>query len=81
MCDMLGFDPLYVANEGKLVLVVAKEDAASVLKAMQSHPLGVDSRIIGRVGQEHPGQVTLKTLIGGRRIIDMLVGDMLPRIC
>ncbi len=80
-CDMLGLDPLYVANEGKLLALVAAEEAQLVLDAMHRHPLGQDACIIGVVTSEHPGRVTLKTEIGGRRIVDMLSGEQLPRIC
>jgi hydrogenase expression/formation protein HypE len=80
-CELLGLDPLCVANEGKLVAVVAPEDAESVLAAMCAHPLGADARLIGRVTAEHPGWVTMRTLLGTTRIVDMLAGDQLPRIC
>ena len=80
-CEMLGFDPLYVANEGKLVVIVAPEDADEVLKAMQENHYGKDATIIGEVRVEHPGRVVMKTCLGASRIIDMLVGDPLPRIC
>ena len=80
-CEMLGFDPLYVANEGKLVAIVPAEDADKVLKAMQKNKYGQDATIIGEVGAEHPGRVVMKTILGASRIVDMLVGDLLPRIC
>jgi hydrogenase expression/formation protein HypE len=80
-CEMLGFDPLYVANEGKLVAIVAEEDTDKVLNAMKLNRYGKDAAIIGRVGVEHPGRVVMKTRIGASRIVDMLVGDLLPRIC
>jgi len=80
-CEMLGFDPLYVANEGKLVAIVAAEDADKVLKVMRGNHYGQDAAIIGEVGTEHPGRVVMKTSLGASRIIDMLVGDLLPRIC
>jgi hydrogenase expression/formation protein HypE len=80
-CEMLGLDPLYVANEGKVLVMVAPEDADQVLYKMRQHPLGRDSCIIGRVVSEHPGRVVLHTGIGGRRIVDMLSGEQLPRIC
>jgi hydrogenase expression/formation protein HypE len=80
-CEMLGFDPLYVANEGKMVAIVAKEDAGKILKAMRKHRYGKDAAIIGEVVAEHPGRVVMKTLLGSSRIVDMLVGDLLPRIC
>ncbi len=80
-CEMLGFDPLYVANEGKLVAIVPAEDAAKVLKAMRGNRYGKEAAIIGEVRAEHPGRVVMKTLLGASRIVDMLVGDLLPRIC
>jgi hydrogenase expression/formation protein HypE len=80
-CEILGFDPLYIANEGKMLVFVSKTDAERVLKKMQSDPLGRESCIIGRVVNEHPGLVIMKTCIGTRRIIDMLSGEQLPRIC
>ena len=80
-CEMLGFDPLYVANEGKLVAIVLPEDADKVLKAMRENHYGKDATIIGEVTAEHPGRVVMKTCLGASRIIDMLVGDLLPRIC
>ncbi len=80
-CELLGLDPLYVANEGKLVAIVAPEAAQAVLAAMRWHPLGTEARIIGTVTAEHPGLVTMRTLLGPSRIVDMLAGDQLPRIC
>jgi hydrogenase expression/formation protein HypE len=80
-CEMLGFDPLYVANEGKLVAIVAPEDAEAILAAMRHNAYGKDAALIGEVRQEHPRRVVMKTKIGSSRIIDMLVGDLLPRIC
>jgi hydrogenase expression/formation protein HypE len=80
-CEMLGLDPLYVANEGKVLVLVAPEDADLVLNKMRQHPLGRGSCIIGRVVSEHPGRVVMQTSIGGRRIVDMLSGEQLPRIC
>jgi len=80
-CEMLGFDPLYVANEGKLVAIVPAEDADRVLKAMRENPYGKDASIVGEVRAEHPGRVVMKTHLGSSRIVDMLVGDPLPRIC
>lgn len=80
-CEMLGLDPLYVANEGKLVAVVASEDAEAVLEEMQQNAYGKEASIIGEVRQDHPGRVVMKTTIGASRIVDMLVGDPLPRIC
>jgi len=80
-CEMLGFDPLYVANEGKLVAIVPAEDADRVLRAMRKNRYGKDAAIIGEVGAEKPGRVLMKTPLGASRIVDMLTGDLLPRIC
>ena len=80
-CEMLGLDPLYVANEGKLIAIVAPDAAEDVLAAMRSHPLGRNSEIIGTVTESHPNLVTMKTSLGTARIVDMLAGDQLPRIC
>lgn len=80
-CEILGLDPLYVANEGKLLAFVTPEEADKVLRAMRSHPLGKDSVIIGEVVAEHPRVVVMKSRIGGTRIVDMLSGEQLPRIC
>jgi hydrogenase expression/formation protein HypE len=80
-CEILGFDPLYIANEGKLVAFVAEADAEKVLSAMRSHQSGKESVIIGRVTSGNPGTVVMKTLIGTNRIVDMLSGEQLPRIC
>lgn len=80
-CDMLGMDPIYIANEGKLVAIVAPDAAESVLAAMQTHPLGTKAVIIGEVTADHPGMVVARTAIGGTRIVDLLVGEQLPRIC
>ncbi|MBI2906206.1 MAG: hydrogenase expression/formation protein HypE [Chloroflexi bacterium] len=80
-CEMLGFDPLYVANEGKLIAIVAAEDADKVLEAMKGHKYGAEAAIIGQVVAEHGGRVVMKTLLGTSRIVDMLTGDLLPRIC
>jgi hydrogenase expression/formation protein HypE len=80
-CELLGIDPLYVANEGKFVAVVAPEEAESALVALRSHALGGDATRIGEIHAEPPGIVVLRTTLGGTRIVDMLVGDPLPRIC
>jgi hydrogenase expression/formation protein HypE len=80
-CEILGLDPLYVANEGKLVAVVAPQAAQAVLDAMRTHPLGRDACLIGEVVAEHPHMVIMKTGIGGSRIVDTLFGEQLPRIC
>ncbi len=80
-CDLLGIDPLYVANEGKLVAVVPADQADAALVAMRAHPLGARSAAIGEVREAPDGLVVLRTSFGGTRIVDMLVGDPLPRIC
>jgi len=80
-CEMLGLDPLYVANEGILVAFVPEPEASAALAALASHPLGAGSVRIGRVVPEHPGLVALATALGGTRIVDLLPGDQLPRIC
>ena len=80
-CDLLGIDPLYVANEGKFVAVVASEEADAALAALRSHPLGREASRIGEIRADPPGIVVLLTTFGGTRIVDMLVGDPLPRIC
>jgi len=80
-CELLGLDPLYVANEGKLIAIVAPEAAHTVLQAMRRHPLGSGAQIIGTVKDVHPGLVTMRTPLGTTRIVDMLTGDQLPRIC
>lgn len=81
VCDLLGFDPLYMANEGKVVMVVENEKAGYVLDKMKQHPLGENSSVIGEVVDNHRGMVLLHTEVGGSRIVDMLAGDQLPRIC
>lgn len=81
LCEILGYDPLYIANEGKVVIVVAANDAVKIRGLLREDDLGKDAEIIGEVIGESPGKVCLKTVIGGTRIIDMLVGDQLPRIC
>lgn len=81
LCELLGIDPLYVANEGKLLAFVAKPAAEKVLADMRSDPLGEEAEIIGEVCAEHPGRVHLRTRIGGTRIVSMPAGDQLPRIC
>lgn len=80
-CEMLGFDPLYVANEGKLVAFVRSEDAEKILAAMKQSTYGTDAVMIGKVIEKGKSQVRLKTAIGGTRLVDMLPGEMLPRIC
>lgn len=80
-CEILGLDPLYLANEGKLVAVVPPEEAEAALAALRAHPLGREARAIGRIVETRPGRVVMETRFGGERIVDMLVGDQLPRIC
>lgn len=80
-CDLLGFDPLYVANEGKLLAIVAPQDAEKALEALHQHPLGRDAAIIGRVDTEPSGRVLMRTRYGTDRLVDLLSGEMLPRIC
>jgi len=80
-CEMLGLDPLYVANEGKLVAIVSPAAAETALAALRGHPLGREARVIGRVTEEHRGLVVMRTSLGTSRIVDMLAGDQLPRIC
>lgn len=80
-CDMLGFDPLYIANEGKLLVFVAPEDAARALAALRADRYGRDAAVIGEVVAQPAGRVLLKTAIGSTRIVDMLAGELLPRIC
>ncbi len=80
-CEILGLDPLYVANEGKLIAVVAGAEAKNALRALRAHSLGKEAVIIGEVVSDHPGFVTMKTRVGGTRVVDMLSGEQLPRIC
>lgn len=81
VCDLFGFDPLYLANEGKLVAIVDRKMGEKVLEIMKSHPLGKDAAIIGEVTTEKAGQVILQTKYGGSRMITKLMGEQLPRIC
>ncbi len=80
-CEILGLDPLYVANEGKLIAVVPNEDAERLLSVMRNHPLGRNSAIIGQIVDDHPGMVVIRTLVGGERVVTLLAGEQLPRIC
>jgi hydrogenase expression/formation protein HypE len=80
-CEILGLDPLYVANEGKLVAIVPQTSAQAILSAMRLHPLGKHAANIGEVVAEHPGTVLMNTRVGGTRVVDMLSGEQLPRIC
>lgn len=81
MCELLGFDPFYVANEGKFVMIVGKDDAEKVLAEIKKNDLGKEAAIIGEIVDEHHGKSIVKTEIGGKRILDMLSGEQLPRIC
>jgi hydrogenase expression/formation protein HypE len=80
-CSLLGFDPLYLANEGKVAIIVGYEDASRVIDVMRAHPLGREAQIIGEIVKSPKGRVCLKTEIGGTRIVDMPIGTQLPRIC
>lgn len=80
-CEMLGLDPMYVANEGKLIAVVPAEEAEQALAAMRGHPLGKNAAIIGDVTDEHAGMVVMRSVVGGERVVTMLAGEQLPRIC
>ncbi|MGH2797827.1 MAG: AIR synthase-related protein [Thermoleophilaceae bacterium] len=80
-CEILGIDPLYVANEGKLVAVVAPEAADAALAALREHPIGAGAAVVAEVRADPPGLVLLETAFGGSRVVDMLAGDPLPRIC
>jgi hydrogenase expression/formation protein HypE len=80
-CELLGFDPLYVANEGKMIVIAGADDADRILAAMRSNPYGAEAAVIGEVTAERPGKVILRTALGARRVLDMLSGELLPRIC
>ena len=80
-CEMLGLDTLYVANEGKLIAIVERDDAERIVERIRANPLGREAVIIGEVIDEHPGIVFMKTKVGGTRVVDMLTGEQLPRIC
>jgi hydrogenase expression/formation protein HypE len=80
-CEILGLDPLYLANEGKIVAILPEAEADAALAALRAHPLGAGAAPIGRVSERRPGRVTMRTVLGGERIVDMLVGEQLPRIC
>jgi hydrogenase expression/formation protein HypE len=80
-CEILGLDPLYVANEGKLIAIVGEAAADRALACLRSHPLGADAAIIGRIVADHPGRVFQRSRIGGLRVVEMLTGEQLPRIC
>lgn len=80
-CAILGLDPMYVANEGKLVAFVPREHAEAVLEAMRAHPLGAEAVVIGEAVEAHPGMVVARTGLGGTRVVDLPIGEQLPRIC
>lgn len=80
-CEVLGLDPLYIANEGKLLVIVPGQESEKILQAMKGHPMGTHSAIIGKLTEDHPSVVRMTTSIGSSRIIDMLTGEQLPRIC
>jgi hydrogenase expression/formation protein HypE len=81
ICELLGLDPLYLANEGKLIAICPPNEAERLLEVMRNHPLGRQGEVIGKVTEENPKRVVLHTLIGGHRILDMLTGGQYPRIC
>lgn len=80
-CEIMGFDPLYIANEGKILVILPEKEADRALSLMRSHPTGTKSRVIGRVASSHPGLLQMETILGTTRIIDMISGEQLPRIC
>ena len=81
VCEILGLDPLYLANEGKIAAIVPADEVEAALAALRGHPLGRDAADIGLVTAGEAGRVIMRTLFGGARIVDMLVGEQLPRIC
>jgi hydrogenase expression/formation protein HypE len=81
VCEILGLDPLYLANEGKVAVIVPPDQAEAALAALRAHALGLDAAFIGKIVAGEKGRVTMRTLFGGSRIVDMLVGEQLPRIC
>ena len=81
LCELLGLDPLYVACEGRLAAIVRADDVDALLEAMHSHPLGEEAVVVGDVIADHPKTVVMRTCVGGTRIVDMLSGEQLPRIC
>ncbi len=80
-CEILGFDPLYIANEGKVLVIVPEEDEKAVLEVLRTFPEGLRAVTIGRVTGDHPGILKLKTVLGTERIVEMITGEQLPRIC
>jgi len=81
VCELLGFDPLYVANEGKVIIILPPDETGKALNFLHKHQYGKDASKIGHIEKEPTRRVLMKTLIGGTRILDMLAGEMLPRIC
>lgn len=81
LCELLGMDPLYMANEGKMLILLPQQQTEAAMALLQQHPLGRTARVIGKVIEENPGKVYMKTRTGGKRIVDMLSGEQLPRIC
>jgi hydrogenase expression/formation protein HypE len=81
MCEILGYDPLFIANEGKVILVLGEKESSKILKVMKEDKLGKKSRIIGGIVDDHHGKVVLRTMTGGKRIVDIMTGEQLPRIC
>lgn len=81
LCEMMGFDPLYLANEGKVIIIIDKEDEAKALEILRNNKYGKESVTIGEITDNHPNMVILETIIGGKRVVDMLTGEQLPRIC
>ncbi len=80
-CNMLGLDPLYLANEGKVALFAPEEDAQRIVAAMRQHGYGEAAAVIGRVTEDHPGIVAVRNAFGAKRVVEMLAGDQFPRIC
>jgi hydrogenase expression/formation protein HypE len=80
-CEILGLDPLYLANEGKIVVITPPQDAEAALAVMRAHPLGLGATVVGRIVAGDVARVTMRTVFGGQRIVDMLIGEQLPRIC
>jgi hydrogenase expression/formation protein HypE len=80
-CELLGFDPLYLACEGRCIIIAASEDENSIISAMKKDPLGRSASVIGRIAKDNHGKVYLNTISGGKRIVGMLSGEQLPRIC
>jgi hydrogenase expression/formation protein HypE len=81
VCELLGLDPFYVANEGKLTAIVSPNEAESLLTTLHAHPLGREARVIGHVVESHPKKVVLRTILGVTRVMEMLAAEQLPRIC